>query len=706
MSEKDSLTKFFYPSSVLLVGVSAKEKSIGYEILKQMLSFGFTGKIFITNPNRDEILGIKCHKSIKEIDEKIDLAIILLPKHLVYDSIVECNEKMIKSIIIITAGFREVGDEGAKLEKQIIEFCKANSIRIIGPNCMGLINTSEEIKLNATFAAEVPRYSYISFLSQSGALAAAVLNTIKETGYTFGQFVSIGNKADVNENDLLEFWYSDDKTKIITMYLESFENGREFFHLTKNVTNEKPVIVVKAGRTKSGSRAALSHTGAMASEDDIVNAALTQSNCIRTETIEEMFETAKVLLHLPEIRGNKIAIITNAGGPAILCVDELEKNGLKLADLSDLTKQRLKEIVHPEGSLNNPVDMLPGADAKTYERATKIIAEDENVDALIVIFVEPVMIDAYEVIKSMYDIQKAIKKTMIIVTFPLPNFWNKWKEGNFNDAVILKSIELAPKVIKNVFHYYYTRHKRKNIKESYTLDQKTYNAIKYILMKYETNSSIKEFIKSTDSQLILKRLKLPFINNFYFNNIRELKRNLKNVTFPCVLKASSSIYSHKTEIGGVILDIKSKKELINSFQELSKKLSARNLIQKIDGYEIQTFYKGDVEVIIGAVRDKSFGPVVLFGAGGKFVEVIEDKNFRIAPLSKSDAIELIQSSKIYPILTGYRRTKTNIDELANIVQKISLLIWHFDEIEEIDLNPVIIGKKIKIVDWRIRTNFQ
>jgi len=698
----DTLSNFFYPENVLLIGASSKPKSIGYEILKSIINFGFKGKVFVVNPKSDEILGIKCNRTIEEIDEKISLAIILVPKNLVFDALKSCASKQIKNVVVITAGFREVGDEGAELEKQITEFARANGIRLIGPNCMGLINTDENVRLNATFAAEVPHYSPVSFLSQSGALAAAVLNTISLTGYSFGQFASIGNKADVNENDLLEFWWKDEKTKVITMYLESFEDGRKFFDLANRVTREKTVIVLKAARTKSGSSAASSHTGALATQDDIVDSALIQSGCIRVNTIEEMFETANSILNLKKINGRRVAVLTNAGGPAILCVDEIEKQELEVAELNETTKSKLREILHPEASIKNPVDMLPGADANIYRTAVKILSEDESVDSIIAIFVEPVMIDAFDVVFQLAEEQKINSRPILIVTFPLPHFWQNWKQNGIKDAVILKSVELAPVIIKNLYYY----HSRKNTQKEFTdyLSVKSRKIISKVIREAKNNSAEQAFLTSKECHKIFSSLKLPITKSKFFKTKKELIKIASGFKYPSVLKISSRTFTHKSDIGGVILNIPDKKALLNSFDDLQSRLQKRKLLNSINEFELQEFFAGDFEVIIGAYRDRTFGPSVLFGSGGKLVEIIDDKNLRLAPISINDAMAMIEDSKIYPLLRGYRDfEKTDIKLLAELLVKISQLIYEFDEIAEMDLNPVMIkGNKIKIVDYRVR----
>lgn len=697
MNIKNEIEKFLYPKSILLVGVSSKPKSIGYEILRSIIGYGFNGKIFITNPKANEILGIKCHKSILEINEQIDLAIILLPKNLVLESIKELNRINVKNVIIITAGFRETGNEGLKLEEEIIQFARANNIRIVGPNCMGVINSFYDVRFNATFVADVPKPSPISFLSQSGALAAAVLNTIKETDYTFGEFVSIGNKADLNENDFLEYWLENQRIKIISMYLESFSDGRKFVEITKKVTETKPVIVLKSARTESGSKAALSHTGALASQDDIVDTAFKYANITRVDTIEEMFETAKAFLYLPQSSGNKVAIITNAGGPAILCVDELEKVGLKLADLSQTTKSNLQNVVHPEGSLNNPIDLLPGADGDSYRKVVQIVSIDKSVDAIIAIFVEPVMVKAYDVIYQLTEEQKVNKKPIIITVFPLPEFWYEWKNKGIQDSLILKSVQLAPKVLKNFVNYYSNRNRPVTNYKSY-IEDKDKQKINNIFSRYHN-----QFIKASELAKILKMVHAPIPKNFFFCSREELKKLLKKIKYPCVLKAHLSTLSHKSEFGGVVTNIYNQQELLNHYDALYSKLKRKKLLQFLEEFEVQEHITGSIELIIGALRDSTFGPVVLFGAGGKLVELLKDKNFALAPLSIEKAKNLIISSKTYPLLSGYRDIeKINLDTLAEILSRISELIYEFPQIEEIDLNPLIVSKKIYAVDYRLR----
>ena len=459
------IENFFYPKSICVVGASTKEKSIGYEILNSISNYGYSGSIFPVNPNADSVLGYKCYKTIEEINKKIDLGIIVVPKQFVETSINSLLAKEVKSIILITAGFKEVGKEGEIAEEKITQKIKEAGARLVGPNCMGVINTIDSTKLNATFVAEKPENGGIGFLSQSGALGAAVLNSLRETNIKFAHFISVGNKADINENDILHYWQSDDNIKAITMYLESFVDGKNFIEplITGEVT--KPVIVLKAGKTSSGMKAASSHTGALSSSDKVVDALLGQFGVVRVNDINALFNTAKGFENFPIPKGNRVAVITNAGGPAILTVDSLEKENLVLAEFTSETKARLREIVNPEGSITNPVDLLPGASAEVYKKANEIVINDKNVDAIISIFVEPVMVEPLGVINSINEINS--DKPIFQVCMPLPEFWNNYKNSSESSLPIFRNPEDPAEVVSNMLFYSESRAKLQKRRKVY-----------------------------------------------------------------------------------------------------------------------------------------------------------------------------------------------------------------------------------------------
>ncbi len=445
------LQNFFYPSAVCIAGASTKEKSIGYELLKSIKKYGYKGKIYPVNPKADEILGFKNYKSIDLIPAQIDLAIVVVPKTFAEETIDQLLQKGVKSIILVTAGFRETGQAGADAEKRIITKVKNASARLVGPNCMGVITTFENIKLNATFVAEEPQIGRTAFLSQSGAIGAAILNSLRETDIRFGHFISVGNKADISENDLLQFWQEDENISTITFYLESFVDGEFFIKPFINNKINKPVIILKAGRTKEGIKAASSHTGAIGSSDRVVDSVLDQFGIIRVETLTELFNTSKGFENFNLPKGNRIAVITNAGGPAILTVDSIGKENLILAELTDETKNKLREIVHPEGSVQNPVDLLPGGTAEQFKQVNEIVAADKNVDAVISVFVEPVMVPSFNVIENINSIKS--EKPIFQVVMPLPEFWENYRLNSKYKKPLFKNPEEPAKVISHIlFH--------------------------------------------------------------------------------------------------------------------------------------------------------------------------------------------------------------------------------------------------------------
>ncbi|MFZ4622537.1 MAG: acetate--CoA ligase family protein, partial [Bacteroidota bacterium] len=447
----DPLKHFFYPRSICVAGASTKEKSIGYELLKTIKTYGYTGKVFPVNPNADDVLGYKCFHSIEEIDERIDLAVIVVPKQFAEATVDSLLKKKVPSIILITAGFKETGKAGEETERRIVQKIQQAGARMVGPNCMGVISTLDDIKLNATFVAERPETGATGFLSQSGALGAAVLNSLRETDIKFSHFISVGNKADVNENDILHFWQGDQNIRTLTFYLESFVNGLEFIRPFMTGAVTKPTIVLKAGRTESGMKAASSHTGALSGKDKIVDALLRQFGIIRAKTMNELFNTAKGFENFITPKGNRIAVVTNAGGPAILCVDSLETEGLSLAVLSAKTKEQLRSIVHAEGSVDNPVDLLPGGTAEMYKKVNEIVAADENVDAVISIFVEPVMVPPFDVVEGVNSIQCG--KPILQVVMPLPEFWDSYRRSSPKRTPLFKNPEDPAEILSNMYFH-------------------------------------------------------------------------------------------------------------------------------------------------------------------------------------------------------------------------------------------------------------
>lgn len=685
-----SLNNFFYPKNICVVGASSKEKSIGYEILKTIKSYGFTGNIFPVNPKTENILGYCCYKSIDEIKERIDLAIVVVPKQFVEESIDSLLAKKVDSIILITAGFKETGSEGEVLEKRISEKIYSAKARLVGPNCMGIINSLNNVRLNATFVAEKPECGTAGFLSQSGALGAAVLNSLRETNIKFAHFISVGNKADVCENDLLQFWQTDSNIKTLTFYLESFVDGKNFILPFINGTVSKPTIILKAGKTAGGMKAASSHTGALSSKDKIVNALLNQFGIIRADNLNELFNTAKGFEHFSIPCGNKIAVVTNAGGPAILCVDALEKENLILSNFTDETKSKLREIVHPEGSIENPVDLLPGGNAETYKRVLELISLDKNVDAIISIFVEPVMVEPFGVVENVNSIVS--EKPIMQVVMPLPEFWSKYNLESNKKSPLFRNPEDPAEVFSNMLFY---KNKRNLLTKNFEEYKSLINKKRY---RGEVNPG---FVPQEQVETICGKYDIPLPKSLYLTPDELLKKEIN--FYPLVLKGINTSVVHKSELNAVRLNIKNKNELNFAADEIQKSFSGAGL--KIENYLVQEFVQTKHELLIGGFSDPSFGPVIMFGSGGKYVEVHNDVSIKSCYLSEDDIDEMIGSTNIGKILLGVRgELACNIFRLKQIIKNCALMMLENENISEFDINPltVSVDNNYVAVDSRIK----
>ena len=677
---------FFYPDSICIVGASSKPKSLGYELTKSVKQYGYTGDLALVNPKAEEILGFKCYPSIKDIDYMIDLAIVMVPKQFVEETIKELINKRVEAIILITAGFKETGDTGAEAEQRILELIKNSNARLVGPNCMGIINTLPSIKMNATFVAEEPRTGNLGFCSQSGAIGAAVLNSLRETDIRFGQFISVGNKADVNENDLLEYWQGCDDIGVITYYLESFVNGEKFIKYFSDGLITKPVIVVKGGRTSSGIKAASSHTGALGSSDKVVDAILNQFGIIRADDLNDMFNTAKGFEDFPLPKGNRIAVITNAGGPAILTVDTLEKNNLALAELTQATKAKLKEIVHPEGSVNNPVDLLPGGTAEQFKSVNEIVAADENVDAVISVFVEPIMVKALPVIEGINDIKS--EKPIFQVVMPLPEFWQEYRNESKTKRALFKRPEDPAVVIKNLLSFQDKKINTDRIKQEDKVND------------FGFTEKRNRLLNPDEASELCKAYRIPLIENDIFSFDDLTKQTFE---YPVVLKAVGDKIVHKSDLNGVVLNIESKSELLKAAEKMIWNFSLNHI--ELNSFLIQPFLTTKFELLIGAFRDPSFGPMVMFGSGGKYVEFLDDTVMRSAYLTEVDIKKMISSTKIGKIIRGVRGEKpVNIIKVRSVIRGLAQMMVNHKEITEVDLNPLIITNddKILAVDVRIK----
>ena len=681
---------FFYPESICVVGASSKPKSLGYELTRSVKKYGYKGKLLLVNPKADEVLGFKCFPDINSIKDDIDLAIVMVPKQFVEDSISDLIKKNVNAIILITAGFKETGQEGEEAEKRILELVKNSNARLVGPNCMGIINTINSIKMNATFVAEEPANGKTAFCSQSGAIGAAVLNSLRETDIRFSQFISVGNKADVTENDLLDFWQSDKNVSVITYYLESFEDGEGFIKKFIDEKISKPVIVLKGGRTASGIKAASSHTGALGASDKVVDSVLKQFGIMRADDLNDLFNTAKGFESATggqPPKGNKIAVVTNAGGPAILTVDTLEKNNLKLAELTKITEEKLREIVHPQGSVNNPVDLLPGGTAEQFKAVNEILTKDENVDAIISVFVEPIMVPALPVIEGINEIQS--KKPIFQVVMPLPEFWDEYRKDSKTKRSLFRRPEDPAVVISNLLNFSNKKTGQKRLTES----ENKFNKIDF--KNFEG-----KFLSQEEVGIISSHYNFPIINS---QILKREKIESADFKFPVVLKAVGEKIIHKSDLKGVVVDIKNKNELLSIVDEMIQNFKSKNI--QLDSFLIQPYINPKFELLVGGFKDPTFGPMVMFGSGGKYVEYFDDTSIRSAYLTDIDIEEMINSTKIGKIIKGVRgEEEIDIRKLKETISSVAQMIINHPEITECDLNPLLVleNNDMFAVDIRIK----
>jgi acetyl coenzyme A synthetase (ADP forming)-like protein len=695
------LDNIFYPKSIAIIGASSKKSTLSYELVNNIINFGFQGKIFPVNPKSDSVHSIKAYKSLTEITDQVDLVIIMVPRDLVLSAIDDCYAKGVNSVVVITAGFKEVGGEGIELEKQLIEKIKKYNIRLIGPNCMGLINTHPNVMLNGTFVLGTPIEGGIGFVSQSGALGAAVLKTVQQYDIGLSQFVSIGNKADISGNTIIEYWKDNPDIKVITVYLESFGNPKKFMEITREITKKKPVIVIKSAKTSAGMKAASSHTGALASTDTVVNAFFEQGGVIRVNTVNELFDIAKAFDRTEIPKGNKIGILTNAGGPAILAVDEAEQCGLLLPELENETVSKLKEFAPQEAALGNPVDILPAANAEMYGKATEIMLKDKNLDSLIIILGPPLMYDTFEIAKSICIAASKVDKTVMLVLMS-------------QDDIIPRMREVAP---KHPPIYHFPESAARAIGEMYS--HKLWKNVplgkyhKFDIQKEIVSDILKSQKQNCEYYLdfanvyeILRAYGLPIIDSFVSFNIEKSKEYAKKLGYPVVIKAIGKELIHKTEIGGVMIDIHDDNELESVESNLIHRLKIKGLQDKLEGFLIQPYLRGGIETIMGVFKDSKAGHLVMFGLGGVLVEVLKDVKFKLLPITDVEADLLIKSVQCYKLLNGVRgKPPVDFEFIKENLLRLSQLVEDFPEFIEIDFNPFVVSDKrneCKILDARMK----
>jgi acetyl coenzyme A synthetase (ADP forming)-like protein len=668
------LRRLFEPRTVAVVGASRRRGSIGGEIFHN-LTGTFTGQVIPINPHAETVDGHRAYGSVRDVPDPIDLAVIAVPAAAVPCVIDDCIDARVGGIVLISAGFGETGEEGRARELELRDRVRAAGIRMIGPNCMGIVNTDPAYRLNASFSPAFPPPGQVAFSSQSGALGLAILEQAQQLNLGLSAFASIGNKADVSANDLLEYWETDARTRVILLYLESFGNPRRFRDIARRVSRNKPIVAVKAGRSASGARAASSHTGALAASDAIVDALFRQSGVIRTETLEELFDVAALLAHQPLPAGRRVGILTNAGGPGILAADACEGFGLTVPALAPATVAALRAFLPVSASVGNPVDMLATAPADDYRRAIPLLLADPAIDSLLTIFIPPLVTNATDVARAITDGARGSSKP-VLATF----FGASGVPGILSPIPCYMFPESAARALSHAVAYATQRTAPAGTAPEFPdIDRGTVRSI-----SDQAREAGGGWLSPTASDTLLRACGIPTAGAHVVHSAAEACSVARKVGFPVVLKGAGPTILHKTEARAVHASLKDDAAVVEAYRTLSENPAVEQLI-------VQPMVRG-VEMFVGVSRDEKFGHAIVCGSGGTLVELVHDISCRLAPLTDVSAREMLDELRGIALLRGYRGTaRCDESALLDIVLRLSALVELCPEIRELDLNPVLVS---------------
>jgi acetyl coenzyme A synthetase (ADP forming)-like protein len=694
----------FRPSSIAVIGASTNPQALGHQILANLRNYGFRGRVFPVNPKARELLGLRCFPSVLDIPDAIDLAIVVVPREHAAAVVDECGRKGIRAAVVITAGFREVGGEGGRLEAQLTAAASRYGLRLVGPNCMGVINTDPLVRLNATFAPTMPLEGNVAFLSQSGALGVVILNVAEERNLGIASFASLGNKADVTDDDLLAYWADDPRTEVILMYLESFSRPARFAQMARAVSVRKPILVVKSGKTQAGARAARSHTGALAEGSDAaLDAFLDHCGVQRVATVEALFDVGIAFSRNPLPAGPRVAILSNAGGPAILATDAVVGCGLELAQFSPETLEDLRARLPRDATVSNPLDMLPTADAGAYEFALDRLLRDPGVDMALAIFVPPMMVDPVEVVGALERARRRTPKPVVGVLMSPEGSSALLRETHPQHLALYRFPESAAGALAAL-----ERQRRWCVRghgrPAAELAEADFARVEKILQA--ARAERRTHLHLHECFEVLSACGIPVARYRLADSAEAAGEAARELGWPVAMKLTCGCIEHKTEARAVALNVRSADQAFHTYYGLRHALEAvPRASNSGSGVVVQEMAAGR-ELILGMVRDPHLGPLLMFGLGGLFVETIRDVAFRPVPLTDLDARELIRSIRGYPVLAGVRGQKpVDFDGLEQALLRLSLLVARFEEIEEIDINPFFASERpgeSKAADARIR----
>ena len=703
------------PRSVAVIGASRERGTIGAELFHNLIAHGFAGVVYPVNPRAPVVQSVRAYPDLAHLPGPVDLALIAVPAAQVLEAVRACAAHGVQGVVVISAGFKEVGDEGAARERELVEVVRAHGMRLVGPNCLGVVNTEPAVRLDATFAPVFPPPGKVAFSSQSGALGLAILETATQLNLGISHFVSIGNKADVSSNDLIEYWERDPGTAVILLYLESFGNPRRFTRIARRVARRKPIAIVKSGRTRAGMRAAMSHTGSLAGTDKAVDALCVQSGVIRTDTIEELFDVAMLVAHQPIPRGRRVGIVTNAGGPGIMASDACESHRLEVPELGEATLEGLRAFLPREAGIRNPVDMIASARPESFERAVHLVADDPGIDAVLVIYVPPIVTQPEEVAQAIVRGAEAaghaaaargVPAKPVLACFMgshgVPDALRSLSGSTVRSYTFPESAAIA--LARAADYGVWLAKPEGRIPALGEIDgSRADDAIAGALGRAAAGAPA--WLRPAEVRALLGAYGIASPEQAVATDADAAVAAARRIGFPVAVKLVSDAVTHKSEVGGVVLDVADESRVRAAFTGIAARLRTAGQARDMQGVAVQAMVRDGIEAIVGVTHDPSFGPMLMFGLGGTQVELLKDVVFRLPPITDLDAAEMVRAPRGFPLLEGYRGgPAADIAALETLLLRVSQLVGDHPEIVEMDLNPIKAlapGRGCRVVDARV-----
>lgn len=692
-----SLTPFFNAKGVAVLGASTNPKKLSYGIVENLLINGYQGEVYPVNPNATEILGKKAYASVADVPDPVELAVVVLPVTMIMETMEAIGKRGIKAVVIITGGFKELGPKGAQVENAVKQLAKSYGMRVVGPNCVGTMDVYTG--LNSTFIKGMPPAGPIAFISQSGAICGGVIDLIINSKIGFSYFASLGNEMDVTETDMLEYFAEDDNVKVIAMYVEGIQDGRRFVEVARKVSKKKPIVFIKAGKNDAGAKAVSSHTGSLAGSYTAYKAALRQAGVLEVDTIDQLFHLSWALGTQPLPKGKRVAMTTNAGGAAALAADSLDFNGFRLAQISPEIQTRLRERLNPSAQVSNPVDMLGSVSPDDYRWSLSNLNDDEGVDVMLPILVPQALVDTYGVAQAWVEVGKQTNKTFLTCLMGERSTAESEALLNLNGVPVYNYPDLAGPVLRGMWNY-----KEYLEAEDYHLavfkspdEQKTAKAFEAI--------GDRKVIGEYESRQLLDAYQIVNVPGDLAKSAEEAVKIAESIGYPVVLKIVAEGLIHKSDAGGIELNIKNDEEMRVAYERMIARISQNEPEAEIIGAMVEKMAPKGVEVIVGMMRDATFGPMIMFGMGGTMVELVKDIQFRVAPLSRPDIQSMVAETMAGKLLNGYRGAPVgDFEALYEVIAQLSHLAVEHPEIKEIEINPLIVypeGKGVMAIDSRM-----